>query len=84
MLVKQTLIDDFKTALDDIETMNKQEGITPEQVKLAFATKWAEAVNKFVTSGEVIFPPQAIKVATTGSSTNQSGGNPNAVKTNIQ
>lgn len=78
-----TLTEDLKTALDDIEEMNKQEGATPDTVKQAFAEKWANAINKFVTSGEVVFAPNDIAVATTGSATSQTGGNSAEVKKNI-
>jgi len=49
----QGLETDIKSFLDQIESMCKEEGSTPEAVKQQFAKKLASAIEKFVKTGKV-------------------------------
>lgn len=59
----------IKTALDNAESYNLTEGITPEQGKEKIATELADCITTWLKALKIVLPQGAVQVQ--GSSTSQ-------------
>lgn len=84
MLNKETLKSDILAGLNQLDDNNKTDGRTPAEAKAELATMLANAIEKYVTSGEIKIAAQEIAVATSGSATSQTGANTSPITKNLE
>ena len=72
--IQANLKSKIKTALDNAESYNLTQGITPEQGKDKIATELAECITTWLKTLKIILPQGAIQVQ--GSNTSQTNTAP--------
>lgn len=84
MLDKDTLKTDIKGVLTEVDQYNKTTNATAEESMNKFAELLANAIEKYVKSGQIKFAAQEIAVATSGTATSQTGGNTSPITKNLE